>query len=265
MLKTYAGAFLDSFYNPRIYRDAILRWQGFGGKYMALVAIVLAALVFSIFLMTIHTFEQTELPHFLDQVPSVTLQNGVIKVEGPQPVTIQSLNKKLTIIIDTNKSESELRDTKAQVGIGKDFVFFNANGQYQSTYLDQMKDKQKKIIIDKTNLKELWDTTLPAVKVVAVPFLIIGQFINMILESIVVAVCSYLVTAFMAEEFIFVTRMRLAALALTPANIISVGILMFFDHQTAPWFIILVATLYIYVMLVLMRRLPPAESIDIAA
>ena len=263
MFKTYGQAIVDSFYNPRVYRDAIARWTGFGGAYMALVALILAVFLVAVFLIAVNTFEKTELPHILKQVPAITIKNGMITLKEKQPVVISSSNKKLTATIDTEKSESELRDTKTTVGIGKTFVFFQGNGEYQVSYLEQFRDKN--VTINKENLLALWQQIMPLIKVLAVPLMWLGQLMNLVVKCVIVALTSYIVTAFLPEEYIFLTRMRLAALALTPACIISMALLLFANHETAPWFEVLLATLYIYAMIILMRRLPPAAEAETVA
>lgn len=264
MFKTYCRALIDSFYNPRVYRDAITRWQGFGGVYLTLLAAIIALVVSVHFMVGLHQFETRELPGLLAQVPEMHIKHGVISVhEGTkEPVVIKPADKDITITIDTQKSESELRDTKTQIGIGKDFVFVQAGQDYQVSYLESLRDQN--VRVNGTILRQMWDDVMPLVRIIAPPVLWLGQFMDLIVKGLMVALFSYAVTAFMPEEYIFITRMRLAALALTPASLVSIGLYLIMGHKTAPWFALLLATLYIYVMITLIRRLP-ADNVDITA
>src|SRR5690606_13877355 len=95
------------------------------------------------------------------------------------------------------------------------------------------------------------------------PILFAGQFINLLFGVLAVAAVSYIITAFMQEEFFFLTRMRLAALAITPPTFVTLALQSLLMHQSAPWLPVLLSCLYFYVMVVLMRRIgPPIIEID---
>ena len=252
MIKTYLRALYESFYNPRLYREAIISWPGFGGRYLAILAILLSLGMTVNILYGLHVFEKNELDHLIGQVPDITVTNGKFGLEGNKPVIISNRDKTINITIDPSKSESEMREMKTQVGIGNDFILFQKNNDYQ--IMDMQSLQQKDFKIDKQSLRNLWDQNAPFAKILS-PFLLwLGQLVDVIIECFVVAILSYLVTSFMREEYDFLTRMRFAALALTPPEIISTVLNISIGHISAPWFILLLACLYIYVMIILMRR-----------
>lgn len=253
MLKTYFFAIIRSFYDPKLYREVIEKWRGFGGAYLFLLSGVIGILLYIPFLLVVNTFETHKLNDILEQIPAMTIQDGEISVEGKQPHVISV--PPFVMTIDTTKSESELRDTKTHVGIGKTFIFINMNGNYQIEYL-KAENTKKPIVINKTVLKDMWHTNIPIIKTIALPLLWIGQFFNAIIIALVVAVVSYFVTAFMDDEYIFLTRMRLSAMAVTPPVFISLLLQVVLQHKPAPWFPVLLATLYLYVMIVLLRNGP---------
>lgn len=258
MFKTYCRALIESFYNPRVYREAVTAWQGFGGFYVVLLSAVTGMILFVSFLIAIQAFDSKQLDPLIDQLPTIKIEEGFISVDAPQPVIIQDNAKALTITIDTEKTENELRDTGTQIGVGRDFIFVNYNGQYEVISTDSLKDAN--FIINKETLRNAWDNNIPAVKTLAYPLIWMGQFVNLMIACAIVAFLSYFLTTFMPEEYDFITRMRLAALALTPASIISMLLKLTIAHQTAPWFSVLLAMLYLYVMIILMRKLPPQED-----
>lgn len=259
MFKKYCQALVESFYNPRVYRDAITSWQGFGGAYLALVSAVMALIVTLGFFAALRTFEETQLNHLLDQMPRITISNGLISVDQETPVVIKTNDDPpLVITIDPNQSESQLRDTGTHVGIGETFFFVNVRGQYEVVYTDKLSDTN--ISIDKDSLRTMWNNNIPSIKVISYPLLWMGQFMNLVVVCVIVAFLSYFVTTFLREEYIFLTRMRLAALAVTPASLISTVLKMTVAHQTAPWFTLLLATLYLYVMLILINKSPAYQE-----
>jgi Protein of unknown function (DUF1189) len=260
MFKTYLHAISQSFYKPEIYRQAIYNWKGFGGRYLVLLGALLAVILYASFLVSLNVFEKQELPYIAEQVPTLTIVDGVVSVKEKQPLVIQSKNKQMKITINTAASENELRAEDTQFGLGKDFLFMKGrNGQYELIDLKKFKGK---FSISKETLFQQWNDKILSVKIFSLPLLWLGQITDLLVHCLIVAVLSYAVTAFMAEEYIFLTRMRIAALALTPAEIISALLKSLFNHTSETWFIMLLACLYIYVMIVLMRRLPPVETVS---
>lgn len=258
MLKTYCHALIESFYNTRIYREAITVWQGFGGLYVLLLSAITGMILFISFMITLQSFDTKQLEPLIDQLPTITIEQGLISVDAEEPVIITDAATRITITIDTSKTESELRDTGTDIGIGRTFLFVNYNGQYEVISTDKLKDTN--FTISKETLRNAWDRNLPAVKVIAYPLMWMGQFVNLMIACAIVSFLSYFLTTFMPEEYDFLTRMRMAALALTPASIISIALKLTIAHQTAPWFSILLAMLYLYVMIILMRKLPKDDN-----
>lgn len=254
-MSSYLSAVIQSFYNPEIYRKAIVKWQGFGGKYMALVGLILAIILSISLYIAMNNFGKNEFPHIAKQIPPIELTGGHLSVEGEEPVVIQSRDKKLKITIDTTKTENEMRQDKVQIGVGKTFIFFtDYQGNEKSFDLNNIKENYKftsKDVIDG------WNKNTPIIRMIAIPFLWLGQFIDLVIEVVVIAVLSYIITAFMQEEYDFLTRMRLSVLAVTPAEILTTTLKVTIGHLAQPWLVLLLACLYIYVMIVLMRRLPP--------
>lgn len=254
MFKTYCRALVEAFYNPRIYREAITAWQGFSGLYVALLSAVTGLILLTAFFITLNNFDRKHLDELLEQLPTVTIEDGLVSVNAPEPVIIKNSSKDLTIHIDTTQTEEELRATDTTIGIGRDFMFVQYQGQYERLPINELRNT--KLVINKDSLRDMWNTNIPTVKTIAFPMIWLGQFLNLMISCAVVALLSYFVTTFMAEEYDFLTRMRLAALALTPASIISMLMKLTMAHQTAPWFSLLLALLYLYAMIILMRKLP---------
>jgi hypothetical protein len=253
----YLKALFQSFYKPELYREAITSWKGIGGAYLILLAAVLAIILAIGFYVSIVPFERDDLPFIAKQVPAITIDNGTVSVTAKQPVTIANQNKTFIMTIDTSKAASDLRDGKNQLAIGKDFIMVrDQNNGYQVIDLTKIKGK---LLIDESHIYKF----INMFKIMAFPLLWFGQILNLFVKLIVVTVLSYVVTAFMREEYDFAVRMRISILALTPPVLIALVLSLGFDHDVAPWFFMLLSSLYIYVMIVLMRRLPPVENTSI--
>lgn len=250
----------QSFYKPEIYREALLQWPGFGGKYLMVLALVLAFMLASQFWYTLDQFKRHSLPQLIESVPTITIEDGEITdIQGEQPVIIHSEDKSLTLIIDTTKNENELRQMKPHIGVGRDFIFVSDyKGNDRRITLEKMTGKT---VINEKELYRLWDRHVPTIQIFAVPLLWVNQIVILLFSCLLITVLSYIVTAFLPEEYPFNARMRLSALAITPPSILIALLQVTIKHESQPWLVFLVATLYIYVMIILMRRLPPLEGI----
>jgi hypothetical protein len=255
MLKKYLCAIFQSFYKPELYREAIFNWKGYGGRYLMVFAVLLAAILAASFYISLYQFQQKDLPFITKQIPTMTVIDGIVSVTEKQPVIVQSQDKNFTMTIDTKKSAADLRATKSTVAIGKDFLLIH--GMDNSYQMMDLKSIKGKLLIDEDNIYKF----IHIFKIVAVPLLWVGQLINLLLKVMVVTFFSYVVTAFMREEYDFLARMRLSALALTPPTIITTIVAIALNHDIAPWFFMLASCLYMYVMIVLMRRLPPVDPV----
>lgn len=255
MIKSRILAVYRSFYDATQYRETALSWRGFGGSYLLIVASITALLIYVPLLFTISTFQGEAFDRFIEQLPPITIADGRIQVEAEQPVIINI--PPMSMIIDTTMSETDMRATKNTIGIGSDFVFMQADNDTYRVHKLTNEGSEEPIIITKESVHAIIDKNLPSLKVIMFPLMWAGQFVNLLLGVLAISALSYVITAFMKEEFFFLTRMRLAALAITPPMLITVILQMVLFHQSAPWLPIILSCLYFYVMVMLMRRLGP--------
>ncbi len=255
-LTRYLKAIIQSFYNPPLYREVLTQWQGIGAVYMLVLSAVMAVVLATIMAYGSVAFKRTELPHIAAQLPKMTITDGTIKVEGPQPAKVQGSKDMLLLYIDTTKSEEELRKVgdKVLMLVGKDFILIHsAQGFDKKTF-----ENIKKMEISGDTILQGWPS--PVAVFIGVWILgTLGQFMGLLFMAVAVVLCSYIVTAMMREEYEFDTRMRLSAIAMTPAILLSKILLLLANHNTAIWFDVLLSVLYFYVMVVLMRR-PAVEK-----
>lgn len=250
-LKAYAKAIYQSFYNTDLYRAVVADWKGFGGQYLLVLSAIVAVLVSIIFAVTLASFEKEQLPTILQQMPSMMIAEGTLQVNAPQPVIVRDKSQKnLIFYIDTRADETDLRKVDgAMVAVGSNFMLIKGkNGLEKKSFASI-----KRLIIDPIEIQKHWPN---AVYVAAAlwPLAVFGQFINLLIIAGVVAVCSYVVTAPMREEYNFETRVRIAAIAMTPAILLSKFLLFAFNHNTENWFDILLSVFYFYVMIISTRK-----------
>lgn len=250
-LKTYLKAIFQSFYNPPLYRAVMTEWQGVGGLYLLVLSGLLAFLLACFMAYGTVQFKQDKLPGILAQMPTMTVKDGILKVQGPEPAKITDDKKTVLVYIDTTKSEQELRSEKeaAYVYVGKDFMLVKGPAGFEKKTFE----KVGTLNISREAIEKNWPGPVMLALVVW-PFVTLGQLISFLFLALTVAVCSYIVTAPMKEEYPFETRMRMAAIAMTPAVLISKILLLGINHNTGTWMEILLSVFYFYVMVLAARK-----------
>lgn len=264
-LKAYGKAIYQSFYHPPLYRDVIWTWKGFGGSYMMLLALLMG-FVMAVGLGFLNAqFKENTLPHILAQVPNMVVEDGHLLVQAlQQPVQIDAgelgdLKEKgmLLAYINTLETEEQLaqQQGKAMIIMGYESMFIlDSKGYTKKSY-----QKFNQFRITPKMIQQNWPGFFGTVVFFTI-VLTFGLTLNMLVLSILVAVCSYLVTAFMREEYDFETRMRMAAIAITPPLLLSKLLLLAANHATETWFDILLSVFYVYVMIVSSRKLQPVPQ-----
>lgn len=249
-LKTYLRALPRSFYDPAQYRETIAWWSGFGAIYLLIVAAIISLFMVGFVGYSVHLFRKNDLPAIIEQLPTIIIKEGEVSMDREDPVTIVTKTQGIKVIIDPKSSEEDFKKTDAMIGIGKNFAVFKGRKGFETTRFD----KDDNIVISQQTIAD-WTSKLtagmiPVLYIVA----LFGQFINYLFQTFLIAIASYILTALIREEYNFETRMRISALALTPALFITNASLIVLHHQMAMWFNVLLALLFLYTMILLMRR-----------
>ncbi len=258
-LKANAKAIVQSFYHPPLYLTVIREWRGIGAAYLLLLSTILAAFLAALMAYNSERFKADQLPHILAQMPKMTITDGVLKVQGPEPVKVSARTDKgnrmpLLFYIDTKASEEQLLADggNAIMLVGKDFMLIKTPTKTDRRSFEKIDHFE----INPEAIQENW----PGPVFITLFFWVLltfGQFVSLLILCIIVAACSYLVTVSVSESYDFETRMRMSAIAITPPVLLTKTLVIAANHDTGSWFTVLLALFYVYVMLVSSRRLQP--------
>jgi hypothetical protein len=200
----------------------------------------------------------------MDKIPEVTVTKGEVAVKLPK--TYQDKGRTDAFEVELPDGQRIVIDPKRErkyyettddifVGVGHNFMTIRTNKGVRTTEFS----KADTFTISAETVKEAFDRYNAGYLFLVFPIIFVGQFMIYLISMVTVAVISFAITAFMREDYDFNARLRLSALALTPGITLST-LVMFLGHRTGPWFAPMVASLYIYVMLMLMRRTPPSHT-----
>ncbi|HEY1096099.1 MAG TPA: DUF1189 family protein [Alphaproteobacteria bacterium] len=246
-MKKYLKALYESFGQVRFYHEAIYQWTGSALAYLLVLATLVSIALAVQLTITIQTFNQQELPHLLQQWPKITLQEGEVIMTVPQPYKITSRSGTTLIYIDTTKNETELGKEKAALLVGKDFVL-NKRSDNNVQKTDLSKFKSTTYVMDRAKIENFF-TSFTYAPFIALPIILCGQWLMLLAMTIVAGTLSYVVTAYMKEEFDFETRMRIGAVALTPPFIINQLLHIFTTYSMGVWITLILWLLHMYVII----------------
>lgn len=258
IIKTYFTTFYRSIFSPQLYADVIHRWKGTGALYLLFLAFFIAIILSVRLSSAMLSVADQDLDHILNQIPVVEIKGGELStdVERPHDIILQNGNVLLrfleTVDLDTVKQENKdipIVLTSTQLIIIKDKETSAKQLRVQS--LSDVDD----VIIDRTIVKEFWDKGKWFIPLVAIPFVGIGLFIGYFVQTLVIAVISYVVTAFMKEEYIFETRLRMSAVAFTPIILINQLSELILHHKLNFVMMATMASLYVFVMIKTSRNI----------
>lgn len=245
-------AFVDiarSFYDVSLYKIAITNGRGFGGRHALAVGFISTLFLLVVAGVYIETFKRTTLPDIIDHVPTITITDGVVSV--PDNVTMP-INLKIDdklFVVDTTRPAAKFGDEPGFfMGIGKDFIITKVPEGLEKRSIK----KDANVVINADMVRSLFASYL-LLFLFALPMISVIQSGLFLIQGVLMAVVTYVVTSFMREEYDFETRLRLSVLAITPPTIIINVLTITLLHQTSAWFLFLVGALYFYVMIRLMR------------
>ncbi len=251
-MKKYFRALIRSFHDPAQYREALSEWKGIAGLYAFVMGWIMAFFMVITIGIALTRFQTTMLPQLLEKLPEIRVTHGEVFIRnGPEgPIEIQYEIGR--IMIDTERAENEFHNVPDLLfGVGRDFIIIKTKHGLQSSPIGE----DKNFIVNRQMLEKFFSGQYFYALLMIFPVLAIGQFFLYLLQMFGVALISYTVTAFLREEYAFEARMRLGALALTPPTVLTI-LLSLLGHQASFWLTPLIAALYIYAMILMMRRLP---------
>jgi hypothetical protein len=256
-MKKYLQALYGSFGQIRLYYQVIYDWTGSGLIYGWVLAALTATLLSVHFIVQMHNFAQTEMDHIVSQWPTIIIAKGQVETNVEQPHMIKTENGRVIAVIDTTVNEAELAKQEGVVLVGKDFMLTrNHDETYRRTDFSNMmqgKTSQERWVIDQDKIRS-FILALRYMPLMLLPFLIIGQWFVIVAMIVCAAVLSYVITAYMREEFDFETRMRMAAIAITPPVLINQLLQLTSQYSLGMWIVLVLWILHLYVIVIAARK-----------
>lgn len=250
-----------SFFSRTLYQSVARQWQGIGSLYLLIVS----ALVVMPITMQIRegylAFTEDELPLYLDELPELTIQNGLASTPEKRPYII---NERGTtepfIVIDTTGQYIDLDQTSAAILITEDRIAIRKDDVNSQSYsFADLTD----MTIDRSSVETFLTTTgkfvLPLVYVILIAVAWFWRFTQAMLYA--------LFAGWLARRQGVILRynssVRLCAVALTPAMIIDMFIgVLGLPLPFASLLFIVLEVMYVRFAIQSVCKLPPDQRND---
>ena len=210
---------LLSFYSRLLYQDVARNWKGVGFLYLFLILTACWALtmfkVHKSFTEAVNNYA----PGIIRQIPEITIQNGKVSVEGPQPHFINDPETgKPLMIIDTTGQYTSLENTGAGILLTKNKLIVKRNAR--ETRIIDLSDVEG-FYVDQNRVSGWVSAVRDWFAIIALPFALIGSYIYRVVQVLIYAAIGILFTKITKSTLDYQVLLRLTSIAITPVIILN--------------------------------------------
>lgn len=234
-----------SFFSKSLYQDVARNWKGLCLTYLfALLALSVIPGVMKIRTNLINFFN-TEAPGFVKQMPTITVKDGKVSINKPQPYYIRDeKTDKAVMIIDTTGKVTSLSHSPAVVLVTKTSVILKTDENKARTF--DLSDV-KSLVVTRRVIYDWMDGFQDWSAFIFYPLALFFSFIYHIIEVLFYAAVGLIFARSLQTRLPFTSVVRLAVIAMTPSVIL--GTLLAILQIGVPywWYVsLIISTVYVY-------------------
>jgi len=233
-----------SFFSKELYREVGLYWKGVGFAYLLL----LLAICWIPTMVTIHLafsdFVDNQAPAVIDQVPEITITDGEVSIEEPQPyyITAPDSNDAIAVIDTTGKIQS-IEDANTFCLLTKTNVMWRqSNYEIRTFDLSQVKS----FVLNSDRIMRWLHIAEKFIVIAIYPFALMGSYAYRIVQALIYAAIGLLFASLCKVTLPYSALLRLAVVAVTPCIILNTVFGLVGAHLPYAWLIYLLITLLAY-------------------
>ncbi len=233
-----------SFFSRGLYRHVGTHWKGTGFLYLLLLLAVTWLPVIYKINGDLAEEIRLEVPKYLEQMPKITIAGGRVSIDRPVPHTILEPDGRTPfMVIDTSGRIASLEQTAATVLLTGDQIMFRRPQGEEKIYDLAGTDA----FIDRDRADRWVQAIRRYFPVVAYPVALAVSFLDRVLEMMITVGIGMIFTGMLKARLDPAAVSRLAAVALTPAIVVSTLFLLAGIHVPAsPVLFFAVAAAYLY-------------------
>jgi uncharacterized protein DUF1189 len=230
---SFLHAIILSFFSKSFYQDVGRHWRGTGFLYMFLILVVLWIPTMIKMHVGFSRFAEQEAPRFIQQIPRITITNGIVSTDVPTPYFINGDDGKPLAIIDTTGKYQSLDDTPAYILLTRNQVFARDERQTRIYDLSGVQSFE----LDRARAEGWLQMAKRWLVVVLFPIVLISSFVFRAIQMLIYAAVGLLFARMLNTTLSYLTLMRLSAVALTPVLILNL-LLEFLPFEIPVWWLI---------------------------
>ena len=249
-----------SFFSQDLYRDVGLHWKRICFGYLFL----LLAICWIPSMVKIHTgfsaFINDLAPPFVDQVPEITITDGQVSIEEPQPYFIRVPdNNDVIAVIDTTGSIETPEDANAFFLLtNNSMIIRKSDFETQTIDLSQVKS----FTIDSADITSWLHTAQKYLVIILYPLALLSSYVYRIIQALIFAAIGLLFASSCKVSLSYGALLRLAVVAMTPCIIIKTVFALAGVYFPCIGLLYIVITLaYLYFGVYACSQTPPAEQV----
>jgi len=208
-----------SFFSKELYRDVGLYWKGVNFSYLLL----LLAICWIPTMIKIHIgfsdFVNNDAPAVVDQVPEITITDGQVSIEEPEPYYIKDPDSGDVIaIVDTTGIIKSLEDPNAICLLTKTNIMWR-QGEFEIRTIDL--SEVKNFVLNSERITGWLHTTEKFLAIIIYPFALLGSYLYRIVQALIYATVGLLFALWCKVTLSYATLLRLAVVAVTPCVLVK--------------------------------------------
>jgi len=209
-----------SFFSKELYRDVGLYWKGVNFSYLLLLLAI--CLIPTMIKMHIGfaDFVNNDVPTVVEQVPEITITDGQVSIEEPEPYYIKDPDSGDVIIaiVDTTGTIKSLEDPNTICLLAKTNIMWR-QGEFETRTIDL--SEVKNFVLDSERISGWLHTARKFLVMAIYPFALLGSYLYRIVQALIYAAIGLLFALWCKVTLSYATLLRLAVVAVTPSVLVK--------------------------------------------
>jgi hypothetical protein len=212
-------ALVLSFFSADLYRDVARRWRGIGLLYLILL-LALSWLLYAAKLQVGFTrFVQHDAARVLNGFPAITIKNGVVSIDRPEPYVWRDAdNGEVILYVDTSNAFDTPEAASAKVKLGRSQLIAKQS-EYETRTYDLSRFKY--FFVDRARLLGWLQTSSYWIGLGIFVFGLVFTLIWHLIQILIYGAIGLALASMMNARLDYAALVRLAAVAITPAIVLS--------------------------------------------
>jgi hypothetical protein len=210
-----------SFFSADLYRDVGLRWGGTGLLYLFLLLAVCWIPVIVRVQARIAALADREAPKLVEQLPTITIEDGRASIEEEQPYYIylpEAGSERPLAVIDTTGEITSLEATDAKVLLTQTHLYMREEGgQVRVQSLAEVDG----VVLDRQRVYGVIDTFTTWIGLALYPLALIGSYAFRIIQALIYAAVGMAFAQNRRLDLSYAATLRLAVAAVTPVIVVK--------------------------------------------